>query len=585
MPTSYYITTNSSLSGSASSGMRFVDPTGIINNVSSLTSTDPVYVANGGLKSVEHVCVDPLGNLYVCDARPSTGIAVLYKIAPNGVVTHLAGIANTSGLSGMNGPAASAGLVGPTGVALDSHGNIYLNDAGSRVLCINTQGSTQVILGISIGAGNIAIVAGTGTLGDTGDGGAATSAQIRITGNATLAVDAAGNLYLASVSNAVLRKVTTAGIINVYAGTGSTLPPAGDGNLIGSSNVHMAPVALFFDALGNLYISDIGFNTIRVVNNQATPQTFYNVIISPGTINRIAGTGGFNDSGDGGPATGAGLSGATSFQIDGSGNLLFSEFGSSGGGTVRQIAPSGIITTLAGIPNTGVAGNTGNGGPATLAHMWLACGLAIGTAIANLPSTTITVVPGAIQNGMSAVLTWTSTNATSVVIDVLGTVALNGSTVVDPSVTTTYNITATGPGGVAHASVMLNVGPAPTPFTRKVLTQVDTWELDHGEPDWPSDQGTPISWWETTLDQQTVSIAPTPDQVGQLNLLYVQLAAVLDGTGVALTVPDDWSPYILWGTLAELLSSDGPAYDPVRANYCKQRYDEGVELARLVLGG
>ena len=119
----------------------------------------------------------------------------------------------------------------------------------------------------------------------------------------------------------------------------------------------------------------------------------------------------------------------------------------------------------------------------------------------------------------------------------------------------------------------------------KVLTQVDTWELDNGKPDWPSDQDVPISWWETTLGQQQVGIAPTPSQVGQINLLYVQLAATLTGAGVALTVPDDWSPYILWGTLAELLSSDGQSYDPVRAQYCSTRLAEGIELANLVLGG
>lgn len=222
----------------------------------------------------------------------------------------------------------------------------------------------------------------------------------------------------------------------------------------------------------------------------------------------------------------------------------------------------------------------------------------------------------------------------------------------------------------------------------KVLTQVDTWELDNGKPDWPSDAGVPFSWWETTLAQQQIAIAPTPNQIGQINLLYVQLAQpsvsgiaavvvfagpntlplanyffvvvketalglvaqslefgplliggtryglfsnipqdtdavawriyfgltavaenqyfrqtravvaaagftmIINAPGLAgivpppiLSVPDDWSPYILWGTLAELLSSDGPSFDPVRAQYCKQRYNEGVELANLVLMG
>jgi len=124
-----------------------------------------------------------------------------------------------------------------------------------------------------------------------------------------------------------------------------------------------------------------------------------------------------------------------------------------------------------------------------------------------------------------------------------------------------------------------------TDLKTRALTQVDTWELDQGFPDWPSDQAIPIVWWETTLPQQQVGLAKTPANNGTIGLLYVQLAATLAGTGVTLVVPDDWSPYILWGTLAELLSADGQSFDPLRAQYCRRRYEEGVELARLVLGG
>lgn len=118
------------------------------------------------------------------------------------------------------------------------------------------------------------------------------------------------------------------------------------------------------------------------------------------------------------------------------------------------------------------------------------------------------------------------------------------------------------------------------------LTQCDTWELDNAADNWPSDNASvPIAWWETTLPQQRLAIALTPSAVGTIGLLYIQLAATLTGAGVALTIPDDWSPYVLWGTLADLLGSDGPQFDPARASYCKRRYEEGVELARLVLGG
>ncbi len=118
----------------------------------------------------------------------------------------------------------------------------------------------------------------------------------------------------------------------------------------------------------------------------------------------------------------------------------------------------------------------------------------------------------------------------------------------------------------------------------KVLTRVDTWEMDNGLPDWSSSNSVPIAWYDSNLGQQKVGIT-YPSQNGTIGLLYIQLAAILDGSGIAMTIPDDWTPYVLWGALADLLNHDGPAYDPVRAKYCQTRYDEGVELARLVLKG
>lgn len=126
--------------------------------------------------------------------------------------------------------------------------------------------------------------------------------------------------------------------------------------------------------------------------------------------------------------------------------------------------------------------------------------------------------------------------------------------------------------------------PPPISLTTSVLTNVDTWELDNATSN-PLDTGTPIAWYENTLDQQEFGIAPVPNTNGTIGFLYVQLATALTGLGVNLVVPDDWAPYVMWGALAELLSSDGPSFDPVRAAYCSRRYEEGVELARLVLGG
>jgi len=139
--------------------------------------------------------------------------------------------------------------------------------------------------------------------------------------------------------------------------------------------------------------------------------------------------------------------------------------------------------------------------------------------------------------------------------------------------------------GITNGLLVTTVGIPQGVTLTESLTQVDTWELDNGASTWPSDRDIPIAWYENTLAQQKIGLAKTPANNGTIGLLYVQLAATLTGFGIPLTVPDDWTPYILYGTLAELLGSDGPSFDPIRAQYCGQRYEEGVELARLVLGG
>lgn len=121
--------------------------------------------------------------------------------------------------------------------------------------------------------------------------------------------------------------------------------------------------------------------------------------------------------------------------------------------------------------------------------------------------------------------------------------------------------------------------------TIKALTRSDTWELDNGDAAWPTASGTPIAWWETTLASLRIGIARAPSTPGQLNLLIIELAQLLTGLGIHLTVPDDFTPYVLWGALADIFNAQGTGYDPVRAQWCMNRYDEGVELCRLVLRG
>ena len=155
--------------------LRSVDASDIITQLS-LTSTDPVYLSHSGFRQVYGVVADGNGNLYVADYDAY----VVYKVSSTGVVTRIAGT-GTYGSSGYPGPALSCEFSGPWYLAVDAAGNVYVADNATYIIsCINMQTTTQTILGVSIPAGHIGIVAGTLNVGgnSSGDGGAATSAVV-----------------------------------------------------------------------------------------------------------------------------------------------------------------------------------------------------------------------------------------------------------------------------------------------------------------------------------------------------------------------------------------------------------------------
>src|SRR5215204_4054 len=182
--------------------------------------------------------------------------------AATGDIYNFAG--NTGGSSGSwgdGGAATSAGLSYPAGVAVLG-GSTYIGDyIAQRVRRVNSSGT-------------IFTYAGTGSQGYSGNGGVATSAMLN--GPADIERDSAGNLYIADSGNARIRKVTPGGIISTFAGTGSQ-GYSGDGGAATLAQLYQ-PVGLKFDAVGNLYIADMGNHTVRKV----TPG---------GTISTVAGTG------------------------------------------------------------------------------------------------------------------------------------------------------------------------------------------------------------------------------------------------------------------------------------------------------
>ncbi|HYG75473.1 MAG TPA: NHL repeat-containing protein [Planctomycetota bacterium] len=237
------------------------------------------------------------------------------------------------GFSGDGGPALAATFSKVRGLAVDAAGNLFLADTDNhRIRRIGRDGV-------------ITTVAGTGTPGYSGDGGTALNATLREPGG--LAFDAAGNLYIADELNHVVRKIDTAGVISTVAGSGVQ---GSNGENVPALQAQLSrPSGVAVDSSGNLYISSQ--NRIRRVN-------------SAGTMATLAGNGEQGFAGDGGPAVNAQFHGADALAIDITGNLLIVDIDNN---RIRRIdLSSGIITTVAG---TGVAGYSGDGGPAINAQL------------------------------------------------------------------------------------------------------------------------------------------------------------------------------------------------------------------------
>lgn len=118
------------------------------------------------------------------------------------------------------------------------------------------------------------------------------------------------------------------------------------------------------------------------------------------------------------------------------------------------------------------------------------------------------------------------------------------------------------------------------------LFAVDTFQQDMQTDDWPANADrVPEAYFLNLLPSLTVQVSPTPNDQGQAEITTTTLGVTPTGAGVALSVPDDWTPYIFWGVLAQMFGKSGEASDPQRAAYCQARYEEGIELARLLSSG
>ncbi len=268
------------------------------------------------------------GSYYILD----TGDSRIRKVSAAGIITTVAGNGNYLFSSGDGGPATSAQIDAPLGVAVDAGGNLYLSEQSNRIRKVSN-------------GGTISTVAGSDVTGYSGDGGLATDAEINRPWG--VAVSAGGAIYIADWNNAVVRRVTTNGIISTVAGSATLIAGSSDGVPATSEDIGN-PVSVAVDGAGNFYIAGGQFRLREV---------------SPtGIITTLAGTGWEGNSGDGGPAISAMIDAAQGMAIDAGGNFYLS-FDS---GRVRKITAAGIITTIVG---TGVEGYAGDGSVATNAEL------------------------------------------------------------------------------------------------------------------------------------------------------------------------------------------------------------------------
>jgi sugar lactone lactonase YvrE len=300
-------------------------------------SGDGGQATNASLDNPYGVAVDDTGDLFIADANNNR----VREVNSFGTISTVAGI-GSAGFSGDGGLAASAGINDPIGVAVDGIGDLFIADAdNNRIRKVDTYGT-------------ITTVAGNGNADFAGDGSPATNAALSYPYG--VAVDGAGNLFIADLGNNRIRKVDTNGIMSTVAGDG-TVGYSGDGRL--ATNAALAdPYGVAVDGAGNLFIADLGNNRIRKVDPL-------------GIISTVAGNGIAGYSGDGGLAINAACSTPAGVAVDVAGNLFIAD---SGNNRIREVGTNGIIFTVVG---NGTAGYSDDDGQATNAVLSYPIGVAV----------------------------------------------------------------------------------------------------------------------------------------------------------------------------------------------------------------
>lgn len=351
--------------------------TGIISSVCNQQSFGMPYVQLSG------IAASAAGNLYI----PDTGSAYVWQWTPATGITRMAGTPGSNAYTGDGQQALNTALAAPVGVTLDAAGDLYISetrrvrwiagatgiintvagngtfgfggDGGAATLAVLNTPTGVAVAGGSlyiadrgnqrvrqVSGGSITTVAGNGTANYSGDGLAATAAGL--SGPGAVAFDTTGNLYIADIGNERVRRVDMAGVITTFAGDGQVAGFGGEGDP--ATQVPLdAPQGVAADNAGNVYVADTNHNRVLCVD-------------TTGSTHTVAGTGTPGGTGDGDSVLPE-LNGPTGVAVDTNGNLYIADTQNH---RVQMLSAAGVVSTIAG---TGIGGFAGDGGPAAAAQL------------------------------------------------------------------------------------------------------------------------------------------------------------------------------------------------------------------------
>ena len=304
--------------------VRKITSAGVVSTIAGLAGSTGSVDGAGSVARFHNpfaVTLDSAGNVFVADSLDHT----IRKITPAGVVSTIAGLAGNAG--SVDGAGSAARFNGPTGVAVDTSGNIYVADTFNQTIRkITPDGTVSTLAGLA------------GTSGSTNGTGSAA----RFYGPECLAVDSASNVYVTEWSNQTVRKITSAGVVSTIAGLAGS---SGSTDGAGSAARFWNPAGIAIDAAGNLFVAEYSNFTVRKI----TPA---------GVVSTLAGLSGNGNTDGAGPAAGFWM--PDSLAVDGNGNAFVADTYNH---TIRKITPDGVVSTFAGLAGS-LGSVDGTGGAA-----------------------------------------------------------------------------------------------------------------------------------------------------------------------------------------------------------------------------